>query len=317
MIVKVAESRSIASMDGETPLSSQRTITSHLRLIDYFTFWLVAILTILLPFFHSSLSFWPLLVIANLLVLGLMWAFTFFVDNNSRSKFLIFLRDAYPFFFYIFVFKETSLLLQQIFPFWLEPWLIQWDLWLFGTHPTVWVQSIFSPWLTEVMAFSYWSYYIFISGVGIVLYLRNRSLFHAYTFHVTLTLYMCYFLFLFLTARSPQETLSHLHDERVLVGFFDHFVAGIQSGASISGAAFPSSHVAAQWMAWLFFFRFNRTFGWIALPVVVALTFSVVYMQYHYAVDAIAGFLIVFLSHPLATFLERKFQRHNIIAIRV
>ena len=186
-----------------------------------------------------------------------------------------------------------------------------------GRHPTVWVQSIFSPWLTEVMAFSYWSYYIFMPGVGIILYLRKRSLFHAYAVHVTLTLYTCYFLFLFLTARSPQETLSHLHDERVLVGFFDHFVASIQNGVSISGAAFPSSHVAAHWIAWLFFFRFNRTFGWIALPVVVALTLSVVYMQYHYAVDAIGGFLIIFLTHPLANFLERKFQRHNVIAIRV
>jgi hypothetical protein len=237
----------------------------------------------------------------------MIWAFTWFVDNRSHSGILAFLRAAYPVFLYTFIFKEVSFTLQQIFPFWMEPWLIQWDLWLFGVNPTEWVQGLFRPWLTEFMAFSYWSYYVYIPFVGVYLYLKDRGTFHSYIFRLSLTFYVCYIFFLVLTARSPHETLAHLHHNRELIGFFDHFVDIIQRSASISGAAFPSSHVAAQWVAWLHLYKANKTLGWISLSVVIALTLSVVYMQYHYAVDALGGILVLGLSLPLARAFENRF----------
>ncbi|MCH7681822.1 phosphatase PAP2 family protein, partial [candidate division KSB1 bacterium] len=218
-------------------------------------------------------------------------------------------RDCYPFFIFTFVFKEIALVINILFPFWLESHLISWDLIVFGIHPTVWVQQFYRPWLTELMAFSYWSYYILFPVSGFTLYFqKDKSLYFSFVFRLSVTLLTCYFLYLFLGARGPHETLASLHLERDYVFIFDKFVKSIQDAASISGAAFPSSHVAAVWVVLIYLFRFKKWLGLTLLPLILVLTVSVVYLQYHYAVDPIAGILVVCITYPLAGILEKRFS---------
>ncbi len=283
-------------------------LRTHLRLMDCATLIYLGLVGGLLLFFHRGVANWPLLVSTHIAVaLLIMYLIRAAADNSS--KVLTFFRDSYPFFLFTFMFKEVSIIVNILFPFWLEPALIDWDLFLFGNHPTVWLQKFSTPWFSELMAFSYWSYYVFIPFVGIVLYVRkDRGLFHSYAFCLSLTMYVGYFLFLFLAARGPHETLAHLHTERELAWIFDRTVRSIQSAAKISGAAFPSSHVAAMWISWFFVFKFRKTLGWAFAPLVISLTFSVVYMQYHYAVDAIAGVVMALATYPVAKKIERKFK---------
>ncbi|NIR50965.1 hypothetical protein GWO43_20300 [candidate division KSB1 bacterium] len=295
---------------GETtPGLTLRGLTVHLRLVDYATISYLAVIAGLLVFFHPGVPQWPYLVLGHIVGIGLLLAYIDFAEKRS-SKVVTFFRDVYPFFLYTFFFIEVSKIVNILFPFWLEPYLISFDQFLFGNHPTVWLQRIFSPGLSELMAFSYWSYYILLPMTGLILYSRkDRSLYFSFVFNLSLTLYICYFSYLFLTARGPHETLEFLHIEREMAGFFDHMVKTIQNNASVSGAAFPSSHVAAVWVALFFLFRFKKWLGLIVTPLVLALSFSVVYMQYHYAVDSIAGILLVCGTYPLGTFLERQFHR--------
>ena len=280
----------------------------QLRLVDRATIFYLGLVAVILIFFHRGVSHWLWLVFGHVLLISSLLLLIRFVDTRRNSKVLTFLRDTYPLFLYTFMFEEVNLIVNILFPFWLEPWLIKWDFLLFDTNPTVWVESIFRPWLTEWMAFAYWSYYVFIPFVGVFLYIKKRSLFHSYVFYLSLTLYVCYFSFLFLSARGPHETLAHLHSERLVVGFFANFVDTIQSKASISGGAFPSSHVAAVWIAWAFLHKFNRGLGWVTLPLILSLSFSVVYMRYHYAVDSIAAIFLVFLTYKIARWLEHEHQ---------
>ncbi|MFQ5675182.1 MAG: phosphatase PAP2 family protein [bacterium] len=160
------------------------------------------------------------------------------------------------------------------------------------------------------MAFTYWSYYILFLIAGFTFYLRkDKTFYHSFVFALSLTLYICYFSYLFLGARGPHETLAFLHIEREHGYIFDRMVRAIQETAAISGAAFPSSHVAAMWILLIFAFKSKRLFGWIILPVILSLSFSVVYLQYHYAVDSIAGILLVGVTYPLARFIEKKFTK--------
>lgn len=280
----------------------------HLRLVDYATFIYLGLVGGLLLFFHRGVEYWPQLVFTQVAV-GLLALGLIRVAETGSSKVLLFLRDSYPFFLYTFLFKEVSIIVNMFFPFWLEQSLIEWDLFLFGNHPTVWLQKFATPWFSELMAFSYWSYYVFIPFVGIILYVRkDRGLFHSYAFCLSLTMYACYFLFLFLAARGPHETMAHLHTERELAWIFDRMVHSIQSAAKISGAAFPSSHVAAMWISWFFAFKSRKSLGWVLAPLVISLTFSVVYMRYHYAVDAIAGVIMALITYPIAMKIEQKFK---------
>lgn len=283
-------------------------LKSSLRPIDYATFVYLGLVGGLLVFFHNGVDHWPILVLAHVgVVAGILYLIR--LEHSTNSKVVTFLRDSYPFFLYTFLFKEVSLVVNMFFPFWLEQPLIQWDLLLFRNHPTVWLQAYSSQWFSEWMAFSYWSYYVFIPFVGILLYAKkDRRLFHSYAFNLAVTMYTCYFLFLFLTARGPHETLAHLHIERDVGWIFDRMVRGLQNAAGISGAAFPSSHVAAMWISWIFAFRFRRWLGWLFLPLLLSLSFSVVYMQYHYAVDAIAGVLLSLMTYSLGIKIESRFR---------
>jgi len=283
-----------------------RSTFALFRPTDSLTFLYLAGMAVLLTFFHHGVAQWPLFVLAHVAVmvviaLVIQWA------HRSQSKILHFIRDVYPLILFTFMFVEISKVINIFFPFWLEQHLIQWDLWLFGTHPTVWVESFYYPWLIEFMAFSYWSYYLFIPTTAILLYLRkDRSLFYSYIFKLSFTMYFCYFSYLFLTARGPQDTLGHLHMVRDTVGFFDAFVRTVQANADIHGAAFPSSHVAAVWIVLIYLFKYKRWVGYLSLPLVLSLTVSVVFLQYHYGIDPIAGALLVFVVYPLAAYVEKK-----------
>ena len=61
------------------------------------------------------------------------------------------------------------------------------------------------------------------------------------------------------------------------------------------GAAFPSSHVAASVVATGMALRFWRALGLVLLPFTAGLILAVVYGQFHYAVDALAGLMVAAL----------------------
>lgn len=308
-IEKTTTSRQKQQIEASSEKNALSRLRSRLRLVDYATCLYIGVVGVLLIFFHRGIEGWPYRILVHAAILGLLPFYIDFAESRA-SKILRFLRDAYPFFLYTFMFVEVSHIINILFPFWLEPYLIKFDLFLFGNHPTVWLQRLYQPWLTELMAFSYWSYYIMLPLAGVILYLKkDKSLFFSFVFNLSLTLYICYFSYLFLTARGPHETLTSLYVDREIAGLFDRLVQMIQGSASISGAAFPSSHVAAVWVVLIYMFKFRKWLGWILLPLILSLSFSVVYMGYHYAVDSMAGILIVGLAYPLGTFLEKKFQR--------
>jgi membrane-associated phospholipid phosphatase len=287
---------------------SNHRLLSHLRLVDIAIGIHLGVVAILLIFFHQGVENWPFFVLGNVaFIVGLIYYIR--LAERKSSKILTFFRDCYPFFIFTFVFKEIALVINILFPFWLESHLINWDLIVFGTHPTVWVQQFYRPWLTELMAFSYWSYYILFPILGFTLYFqKDKSLYFSFVFRLSFTLLTCYFLYLFLGARGPHETLASLHLDREYVFIFDKFVKSIQDAASISGAAFPSSHVASVWVVLIYMFRFKKWLGLTLLPLILALTVSVVYLQYHYAVDPIAGIIVVCITYPLAGILEKRFS---------
>lgn len=276
--------------------------------VDYLTMIYVAGIGVVLLFFHRGVASWPLYLVLHVLTIGAILGLIRVAGNRS-SRILTFVREIYPIILFSFMFLEVGKIVRIFFPFWLEKHLIQWDKFLFGVHPTVWVQTIFRPWLTEFMAFSYWSYYIFIPVAAVLLFLKkDRTLLRSYIFTLSFTMYFCYFSYLFLTARGPHDTLAHLYIARENAGFFDYFIRTMQSNASIHGAAFPSSHVAAVWIVEIFLFKYKRWVGFLSLPLVLSLSVSVVYMQYHYAVDSIAGIALVFLVYPLAQTVQRKLR---------
>ena len=279
----------------------------HFRLVDYLTVAYIILVAALIFPFQNRVEYGTLFCLINITVAAFLVWFIHYSGEHPASRMLQILHSSYPLILYTFMFVEISRILTMFFPFWLEKHLIRWDLALFGVYPPVWVQQFFRPWLSEFMAFSYWSYYMMFPLCAVLLYCRkNKQLFHSYVFSLSLTFYACYLAYPFLNARGPHDTLSHLYITRATAGFFDGMVRNVQAGVSISGAAFPSSHVAAAWIVWIYLYKYKSIFGWLTLPLVLSLCVSIVYMQYHYAVDSIAGCIWVMLTYSLARYLERR-----------
>lgn len=304
---EIKPSISLADNNGFTKFQ----IVQRLRIIDVITIAYFSIIALLVLLFNHRVSNWPLHFFWNFFAVLVLLGFCYFT-YSTKSKIIWIFRDIYPFSLYTFMFKEISVLINIFFPFWLEGFLISWDKAIFGGYPTAEVQKLYHPWLTEFMAFSYWSYYILFPAGLCATFVKSKKMFREYIYNLSFTFYFCYLSYLFLTARGPQQTLVGYHLPREAAGFFDGMVLNIQAMANISGAAFPSSHVAAAGIVWLFIFKANRTFGYLVLPLTLCLIFSTVYLQYHYAVDAIAGVLVLFIIYPLAGFVKTRFANRGI-----
>lgn len=268
------------------------------RLLDISTFIYFCFVTLLVIWFHDRIANWHVYVLTHFVTLAAVVAYIKFAEKSGNTIIRLF-RELYPLVLFTFTFKEVSLLLTALAAFWFETHLLAWDHALAGGYPTVLVQQYYRPWLTELMAFSYWAYYLIFPLTAVAILIRKEwGLLRSFSFHLASTMYACYLFYFFLPARGPQQTLAHLHLPREAAGFFDNMVLSIQGAASIAGNAFPSSHVAAVFIMLFFLFRLRRWLGWIVLPVVLALTVSTVYLQYHYVADAITGVLLAFLLYP-------------------
>ena len=83
------------------------------------------------------------------------------------------------------------------------------------------------------------------------------------------------------------------------------FILQLLDAGSSRGTAFPSSHVAASVVASLAALRFQRPVGITVTTMTAGLALATVYGGFHYAVDALAGFVVGVTAWLLARTLSR------------
>lgn len=228
-----------------------------------------------------------------------------------------FVRDWYPVALVTFFFSEVGRAVNVLFPFWLEPYLIQSDYTLFGQHAYEYLAPRLTPMLTEIFAFAYWAYYPMIPLVAAAFYFTPKGKAGALTPNFTQVmnrlcgiLYLCYICIILFPARGPHHALHVTITDLTSGGFFFDFILAIQARGSVVGAAFPSAHAAAAWtMLLVLRHDFKKTF-WALLPLVVLLSLSTFVLQYHYWVDAVAGMVLALLLEGVMTWYENKTKRN-------
>src|SRR2546425_5326193 len=98
-------------------------------------------------------------------------------------------------------------------------------------------------------------------------------------------------MFLFFRVAGPRYTFAQAHTAAPAVWPAELTQRVLDLGDAW-GAAFPSSHVAAAVVATLCALRYWRRLGLVLTPLCVGLIAAVVYGQFHYAVDALAGLIV-------------------------
>ena len=210
--------------------------------------------------------------------------------KRFSSTFWHFWRHWYPHLFFLFCFEEMSQLVHLVNSGWEDAKLIAFDHWLTGVNPALWFEHLARPWLTEFMAFSYFTYFVYLLILGGVLYgQRDFRSYWAVMTYSAVGYVFGYLIAMLFPVQSPWFTLAGQWHGELLGGPFTALINVIEKYARVRGAAFPSQHVAgataALWGAW----RHRRQLFWIFLPFVLCMYVSTVYVRNHYVADVLAG----------------------------
>lgn len=202
---------------------------------------------------------------------------------------------------------------------------------LFGCQPAVaFQQNLPYQWVSEPLNMGYFSYYPMIAVVAFFYFLKRFELFEKWSFIVVTSFFIYYFIYIFIPVAGPQfyfpaigmDNVSHgifpslgdyfTHNYKLLPGpgdqhgFFYGLVEGSQQVGERPTAAFPSSHVAISTILMLTAFRANKRLGVCLLPFYMLLCCATVYIQAHYLIDAVVGFISAFIVYVGVSKMYKK-----------
>jgi membrane-associated phospholipid phosphatase len=207
--------------------------------------------------------------------------------------FLGFLRVAYPVLAMPGMYAELATLNRFLTSSYYDQTVIGWDQAIFGGQPSMFLSEVLA-WFpfSEVVHLGYMSYYLILPGALYGAYRASgREGVHRTAFTMMATFYSCYMFFILFPVAGPRYEFERIGGA-LADGWFFQTVHEILEGGSSRGTAFPSSHVAATLGAMMGVAREDMRWFWGMLVPGALLIFGTVYGRFHYAIDAIAGFVV-------------------------
>ena len=206
-----------------------------------------------------------------------------------------FLRDCLPVYLFIIFYPSTNLLLETLQgPRTLDAELVYLDHLIFRVHLSIWMESFISRGLTEVMAFFYSLHMILVAFVLCYLYFfAKRELFLEATQGFMLICMIGLTGYVLVPAVGPTFSLAHLYTRDLSMGFLAQTNYVITESLRVPRDCFPSLHVGYSALMLVYAWRANKWFGYFLLPLDVGNWISTIYLRYHYAIDVVAGLVLV------------------------
>lgn len=274
-----------------------------LKPVDLLSLFFLAFLTGLVSLFRLRITNWAALSLRYLLLMGSYAGVIALRQRGSvvSRPFLQCLHAFFPIVVILLVFDSLSFV-HDLNPYDRDELLIQMDLFLFGFHPTVRLERIASPLLTDLMTLAYCSYYVLpLVFVGTLYGKGKEQEFDGAAFSIVLTFYLSYFGYMLLPALGPRFALAPLYQGglRGLI-LADPIMRALDFLEGVKRDAFPSGHSAVALVVLAYAYRYEKGLYRMFLPIVLTLLFSTVYMRYHYAVDVLAGMLLAALCLVLS-----------------
>lgn len=275
----------------------------HFRLMDINCLVYLGLIGFLLIFFHKTVKAWPVYVLIHAaIVIGILENIRL-GEKYPHKNILWILRTFYPVPIFLFAWEELGVLTPMFFgSYWATDLLVRWDKFIFGVHPTVWVQQLYNPWLDELMNFFYVAYYTFFVLLPLSLYIRKKKEEVFAVLSLTTFVYFSNFcLFYIMPALAPcwLPVIQSLQIKEQTGFFFVKINQLVQATGGIPTGTFPSSHVAGA-LAWaLSAIRYNRKLGYAFIPIAIGIGFSTVYTGLHHAVDPIFGYIWCIICFPI------------------
>jgi membrane-associated phospholipid phosphatase len=206
------------------------------------------------------------------------------------------------------------------------------EQWLMGSQPAVWLCVRYPYlWVSELLNMGYFCYYPMILLVMVWYFLYRFELFEKVSFVLVTAFFIYYLIYIFVPVAGPQFYFpaigsdavaqgvfppigDYFNHNRVLVpgpeshtgGFFYHLVEASQQIGERPTAAFPSSHVGISTILMMMAWRASKGFFAFLLPFYVLLCCATVYIQAHYVIDSLVGFVSAFVIYIVVTWMFKR-----------
>lgn len=213
----------------------------------------------------------------------------------------------------------------------LDPTFAAIDQEIFGFQPALLFHEALPNWMSEAFYLGYWSYYLMIACVILYYLIWQRTDFLRATFVMLTSFFAFYVIFDLVPVTGPMYYYEYVGNSAIAEGifpdvgnhflksqsclpapgnsdgFFYHLVQSARDTGERPTAAFPSSHVGcATVMILLAAFSKHRKIALALLPLYLLLCFATVYIQAHYAIDAMVGFIVGLSFYFIFNFIYQK-----------
>ena len=222
-----------------------------------------------------------------------------YLYRKYPCKLTAFIRMAVQMAFLAYWYPDTFEF-NRLFPN-LDNFFASAEQFLFRCQPSVEFSEHFpSMWFSEPFNMGYFAYYPMIGIVTIYYFLFRFEWFEKVSF-VLVTSFFIYNLIYILVNNDillPGPGFDH--------GFFFNLVEASQEVGERPTAAFPSSHVGISTIVMIMAYRVNKKLCYFLAPFYVLLCCATVYIQAHYLIDVIAGWISAVCIYITATYMYKR-----------
>lgn len=200
-------------------------------------------------------------------------------------------RYWYPLPYVAVCYKEMAILIPAIRGIDRDAEMARLDRALWGVDPTVWLERLQSPALTEFLQIVYFLFIPVVLLVACWLWRQQRyAAFRYYAFLIALGFLVSYVGYFLVPVRGPRFFLAHLqHTELSGLGLFQPLHNLLDRLESAHYDCFPSGHTELTLLAWWSSRRISaRLFAALSAHS-VCIILATIYLRYHYTVDVLAG----------------------------
>jgi membrane-associated phospholipid phosphatase len=238
---------------------------------------------------------WDLFLINCLIILGVL------AINLAQIRFhhlwVHYLKDWYVVALLLIIYLENQRLIPLINPQDFDLFLIETDRFLFlGHDPTILMEKITCPILTEVLQIIYASFYFLPLSLCLILYRKEPPVeFHSAASTILMGFYLSFIGYYLTPAIGPRFTLAK-QQAIPLSGLFlfdklQYIIAQIEG---MMRDCCPSGHALVSVLTMLLAWRSARCFFPVTWVWAALIIFSTVYLRYHYVADLIIGISLGF-----------------------
>jgi len=250
---------------------------------------------------------WPEILARYALMLVFLLVVSWLAAREEKlGRALRLLVNFYPMAIIPMIYESLGVLIPALRGPSRDAWLVAADRAIFHADPTVWLERVVWPPLTDLLLLAYSTYYFFPIVVGVALWKKDPALARKFIFTLSFTFYLSYAGYFLIPAQGPRVALAAEQSVALEVTPVSRAISRkLNELEHTKDDAFPSGHTMITVLCLLVAYRESRKLFRAWLPIAVLLIVSTIYCRFHYVVDVLAGLSLAFIALPVG---ERLYE---------